>query len=66
MRQPKDDAGLMTRLEQARRGGAKGTRTRLLNLSTPRRALVPLLECQKRWAAEERARAEVVGGRNAA
>jgi hypothetical protein len=68
MRELKDEAGLRSRLEQARRGGIKGTRTRMLKLSTPRRNLLPLLECQKRWAAQEQAKIEVVdrGGRDAA
>jgi hypothetical protein len=68
MRELKDEAGLKSRLEAARRGGLKGTRTRMIALSTPRRNLLPLLECQKRWAAQEQAKLEVVerGARNAA
>ena len=55
MQQAKDSKySLKSRINYAGRGGLKGARARSLNASIPRRKLVPMLECEKRWAEQDR------------
>ena len=54
MQQVRDDKGLRSRIIYSGRGGLKGGRARALNASIPRRKLLPVLECEKRWAEQDR------------
>jgi hypothetical protein len=55
VQQAKDSKySLKSRINYAGRGGLKGARTRALNASIPIRKLLPVLECEKRWAEQDR------------
>lgn len=54
MQQARDDKGLRSRIIYSGRGGLKGGRARALNASIPLRKLLPVLECEKRWAEQDR------------
>lgn len=54
MQQVRDDKGLRSRIISSGRGGLKGARARALNASILRRKLLPVLECEKRWAEQDR------------
>lgn len=54
MQQVRDDKELRSRIICFARGGHKGGRARALNASAPRRKLLPVLECEKRWAEQDR------------